>query len=592
MIRNRGIMIKLITNAKFFVFSSRSGLKEGYAAITMTILVLVVSLTIISSFTFFALKEVAVNRAYIKSIEAHYISESGLEDLTYRIILGKQFLSSEVLSVGAGSTTITVVQNGNQRIIRSEGIRDNYQQNLETRVDLVTTGANFFYGVQVDAGGVTMLNGAQVNGNLFSNGSISGGEVTGNATVAVGLSELPTVEWPMGCTSSCGNSDNFFATTTTNQDIAQSFIATASGPLNKISVFLGKVGSPTADITLRITIDVSNHPDSSQISNADATIIGSSVGVTPSWINVTFLTPPNLTIGSKYWIVLDYSKDSTVNYWNWQKDNTDGYANNTGKKTNNWSSGGANWVNVGGDLAFRLWIGGINNQISDSTIGGVGRAPVFVNVTAGGSACPNANCIVSSDPPQPLPISDGVIQDWRDVAEVGGTINGNYTVSGSQSLGPKKINGDLKISGGSTLTVTGTVWVTGNLEIENNATVKLSSGYGANSGMIVVDGLVDISNNVIMSGSGQTGSFLMVVAGKNDPTHQVMDISNNLEGAIYYAGHGRIHFNNNAATKEATAYGLDLDNNVTVTYESGLQNVNFTSGPSGGYSVKYWKEVE
>jgi hypothetical protein len=48
---------------------------------------------------------------------------------------------------------------------------------------------------------------------------------------------------------------------------------------------------------------------------------------------------------------------------------------------------------------------------------------------------------------------------------------------------------------------------------------------------------------------------------------------------------------NNAGAKEVTAYGIDMDNNATVTYESGLADIEFSTGPSGGYSVDYWRQV-
>jgi len=121
--------------------------------------------------------------------------------------------------------------------------------------------------------------------------------------------------------------------------------------------------------------------------------------------------------------------------------------------------------------------------------------------------------------------------------------------------------------------------------------VALASGYGANSGVMVVDGIVDVSNNCTFAGSGTAGSYILVLDDKNDHAGQVMDISNNVGGAIFYAANGRVHMNNNSGAKEITAYGIDLDNNATVTYEAGLVNPNFSSGPSGGYSIEYWKQV-
>ncbi|MGH9857824.1 MAG: hypothetical protein ACRD4B_08275, partial [Acidobacteriota bacterium] len=77
-----------------------------------------------------------------------------------------------------------------------------------------------------------------------------------------------------------------------------------------------------------------------------------------------------------------------------------------------------------------------------------------------------------------------------------------------------------------------------------------------------------------------------------DPGGNVMTISNNSAGVIYYAPRGKLHFSNNATAKEATAYGIELDNQATITYESGLQNTTFSSGPAGGWDITSWQEVE
>lgn len=578
--------------------------REGYAALTTVLIALGVSLSVIGSFAFFTLNEVRVNRAYVKAVEAHTAAESGVEDMTYRLVSGKQTAASDTLAVGNALTTTTLTQNGDQRIIRSEGLRDNYHQSTETRVD-VTAAFNFFYGVQVGDGGVAMDNGAQVNGNLFSNGSITGGRVTGSATVAMGLSATPSVEWPSGCAATCGNANNTFATVSDIQDIAQSFTASAGGALNKVSVFLGKNGTPTADLTLRITTDVSNRPNTSQILNGSATISQNSVGMTPSWIDVLFATPPGVTSGTKYWIVLDYGTNSATNHWNWRKDSTDGYAGHTGKSAANWSAGSPLWTDVEGDLAFRLWIGGVNTEMEDITVDGAARAPAFDDVSAGGSACPNPSCTIASDPPQALPISDAQIQEWRDEATTGGIVSGTYAVTSDTSLGPKKIAGDLDLTANNkTLTVTGTIYAQGNISVDNGSTIRCAIGYGNNSCVILADGWIHIKNNGMLAGSGTAGSYIMLLsASPCDGTstappcdtahhHAAVDLHNNAEGAIFYASRGLINAHNNVAVSELTGYGISLDNNATVTYESGLTDVRFTSGPFGGYDIRYWKKTE
>lgn len=566
---------------------------KAFAVLYLTVIIMAAVFAVAIAIAVFTFGEQMMASETARSTKSYYASEAGVEDATYRVAKALAYPANYTLAVASSTATVTVTSSGSSRIVYSEGDHLTDARNLRAFLDITSVNPQFFYGAQVDAGGMVMGNGAQVNGNLFSNGSVTGGRVTGNATAATGLAASPSAEWPSGCTTTCGNADHLFATASTNVDIAQSFTAPAAGPLNKASVFLGKVGSPAADITMRITTDVSDHPNSSQIPNADATILRTSVGATPSWIDVTFGTSPALVSGTKYWIVLDYSTNSATNHWNWRKDSTDGYANNTGEYTSNWSSGSAVWTGVGGDLAFRLWVGGTNNQIANATVDGTARAPLFSDDTVAGSACPptGPNCVIANDAPQTLPISDGVIQDFRNEAAAGGTV-GSQTISGTVSLGPKKIAGDLSIDNGATLIVTGTLWVTGQFQTSNNTAVRLDSGYGANSGVIVGDGNIDISNNATLLGSGQAGSYIMIIAAKNASGSQVLDVSNNSTGAIFYAPHGRIHFNNNAGAKEVSGYGFDLDNNATITYESGLQNVHFVSGPGASFKVKSWKETE
>lgn len=567
--------------------------RDGYAALTTMILILTVSITIIAAFSSFTLHEVNTNRAFTKSVDSHFISESGIEEGIYRILSGKLVPSNELLGVGSGTTTIQVTSVGSDRIVRSEGLHDNIQQNLETKVEVTTTGVDFHYGVQTGDGGITMAQDVQIIGNIFSNGNIigtSGDTITGDAIVAGGIDVNPQVEW------SAPNSDQPFATSTASRDIAQSFTATETGAVPKVSVMLAKVGSPASDITLHITVDNGNKPKNSDL--ASATIKNSSIGLTPSWIDVAFSSPPNLTSGTKYWIVLDYGSNSTTNYWNWRKDDTDAYAGNTGKYADDWSSGGATWKNANADLAFKIWIGGTNTKIDSVTIGdatsGTGHANLFVNDTIHGSACPNAYCIIENPARAELPISDGIIQDWKNTAACGGctVIAGNHTVSGSETLGPAKINGNLDFAQNATLTITGTIWVTGTIDISKDATIKLDTGYGTLSGILMSDDTVNVKKESTFQGSGTPGSYILLMSTKDAPASTVMDVDKNSAGVIYYAGKGRINLQKDSGAKEITAYGIDIAKDSIITYDSGLANAQFSSGPGGGYNVTNWQETQ
>lgn len=206
------------------------------------------------------------------------------------------------------------------------------------------------------------------------------------------------------------------------------------------------------------------------------------------------------------------------------------------------------------------------------------------------------NCAASSTqtilpvPAESFPITQAQIDEWKSDAAAGGTLIG-YTLgnNSSGSLGPKKISGNITLGNNSTLTLTGTVWVTGTIVFGNGDMVKLDPSYGSDSGVLVVDGTVNTGNTVTFQGSGQSGSYLMLIS-MFGPTDAI-DIGNSAAGAIFYAPNGIIDVGNGLSLKEATGYGLEVGNNTTLIYESGLANVNFTSGPAGGWDIASWEEI-
>ena len=140
----------------------------------------------------------------------------------------------------------------------------------------------------------------------------------------------------------------------------------------------------------------------------------------------------------------------------------------------------------------------------------------------------------------------------------------------------------------------GPIYVTGDFEINNNSVIKLDSSFGENGSVIIVDGKIDIYNNADIQGSGEEGSYIFCISlsdslNKNSPA---IEIQNNVTGAVFAALNGMMVINNNAAAKALMAYKIYMKNNATITYEEGLADINFSSGPSSGLEVVKWKEIE
>lgn len=229
---------------------------------------------------------------------------------------------------------------------------------------------------------------------------------------------------------------------------------------------------------------------------------------------------------------------------------------------------------------------------------------------ASGTAYPG-----SADPsPAAFPISDSQIQQWRDDAAAGGAITGNCGDSGAAEcviadngtlfLGPKKVVGNLALAKKQTLVITGTLYFTGSISISSsNVTVKCDPSYGSHSCMIIADGWINVSNNAVFQGSGASGSYLMALTaiancngGPQTPSctnHNAgLEVDNNAQGSIFYVPHSMAYVKNNARMTELTAYKITLENNAIITYQQGLADLQFSSGPTGGWVIQTWEEVE
>lgn len=482
--QNNGIKPKITTREykNFALCALRFALyqKGGYAALVTTLITIAASLITIGGLNFFSLQEVNINRNFTKSVESHYVSEAGTEDALYRIVTGKQIASSETLAVGQGMTTILITNVGGQLTIRSEGKRENLQQNLEARIDTNQTSANFNYGVQIGNGGLTMDNNTFINGGVFSSGHMVGASnatITGDA-FAAGPSRIDTMIVN-------GN---------------------ARANLIRTSVVDGTASSTTG-------------------------VIDAVVGVNAYAANLQ----TSVISRDAYYLTRD-----------------------------------------------------LGTLILGQGFPGTPAPPDLAAIN--------------------MPIPDSQLDQWESEAMAGGTHPGpcplTYGTGDTVTLGPKKIDCDLTIQGSAQITIAGPLWVKGNLTIKNSAQVTLASSFGAQSGVIMVDdpanrttsSKISVENSATISGSGTAGSYLLLVSRNNSAEgggdEKAITLKNTGASSIYYAPHGFTSVQNNANVKEITAWKLEIKNSATVTYELSLRNVQFGSGPSGGYDVKYWKEVE
>ncbi|MEK7481069.1 MAG: hypothetical protein AAB604_03145 [Patescibacteria group bacterium] len=256
-----------------------------------------------------------------------------------------------------------------------------------------------------------------------------------------------------------------------------------------------------------------------------------------------------------------------------------------------------NNTRVNGSIYSNGNITGENNPLitGDALLAG---ASTVSNVSVGGT-------IQTGLTPLPMPIPDTQLDQWEQDAQAGGIITGPcpYQPNNGALLGPIKITCDLLIDGDKNITLTGALWVQGNFHMQNNSILRLSSSFGASSGVVIVDNPANrvasskilIENNTQILGSGDPKSYVLLASRNNaiemGNNTEAIDVKNGSSAPIYYAPHGLVMLQNNVTLKEVTAYKIHMKNLAELTYESGLANVNFSTGPTGGWEIIDWKEV-
>lgn len=460
-------------------------------------------------------------------------------------------------------------------------------------------GASFNYGLQIGDGGLQMGNGAIITGSVYSNGNITVGNVsyvTGDVWIAGGVQ--PLADQQSDCTDGC--QEYVFGKNVAGEehlDIGQSFKPSTTAVINKVALKLKKVGSPP-NLTVRIITDNSGKPSKTVL--ASGTLYANLVAnhpSPPSFVEVALTSSPTLTADITYWIVVDTSLDNT-NYWIWSLDSLQGYTRGSPSWSPNWQASSPSWSSIVGDLGFKTFMGGVvtslqmsggswvngdvhANTISGATIYQDAYFQTLIDSTVQGTAYPGS----TDPPPKVFPISEANITEWQNQASEGGLTQGN--VNGCNlALGPRKIEGNLTIGNNCTVTIRSPLWITGNITAGNSSKFVLDSSFGSSSGMVIVDGRVSLGNGNDLQGSGTPGSYLMLLSTYNSLLggNEAVSVGNSTVSGIIYAPYGEVELANGASFREVSAWKIELGNNATLTYDVGLANLFFSTGPQGAYS--------
>lgn len=575
--------------------------------------ILVLALTTVAVVLFSTLFIVAGSQLYFQNTsytlqaeKATALAEAGIDKAVAALNnSGGTYNGETETFFGEGSYAVLVTSKDTvTKIVEATGYLPNKTNPKVKRVVRIEiskgVGVSFVYGLQIGEGGLELGNNNSVTGSVYSNGNVIAGSnnsVSGDVWVAGGPQGSPDQQTPDCDGANC--SDYLFGKNINNEnryDIAQSFQPSQSGLLNKISLLVKKIGNPP-DIDVRIMENDNGKPHKNNVL-ATGKLYSSLVTSSYGWIDVTFNTSPNLQVNTTYWIMVDTSTNTSNNYWAWQNDLAQGYTRGFPMWSPNWNTNSPEWNSINGELGFKSIMGGIATSVKSTgsfNIGGDVHANTIEGLTVSGDAYyqsitsstaadyfPNS----ADPPPKVFPISDANVNEWKQQAEAAGVINANITTCVG-TINSGKINGDIILENGCNITVKSPIWVTGNIILNNNNNFTLSSEYGAGSGVIIVDGIIEMNNNNKFLGTGTGSSLLMVLSAYDSRTNGIssIKINNNGNTGVFYASNGIIEPGNNNSFKELTAWKIKIVQNSIINYETGLSSTFFTSGPSGSYSL-------
>ena len=178
--------------------------KSGYFLLQVLIFGSI-AIVVISGLISFTIANSKLSRRSVLSTQAFEMAEAGVEYYRWHLSHApadfkdgtngsgpyvRNFYDKNNILIGTYTLTITPASGGGSVIIKSVGTSavDPLAKRIIVSKLSTGTGVTFHYGVQSGVGGFIMGNNSTVNGNVFSNGNITGGNgssITGNAN-AVG----------------------------------------------------------------------------------------------------------------------------------------------------------------------------------------------------------------------------------------------------------------------------------------------------------------------------------------------------------------------------------------------------------------------
>lgn len=604
---------KFILKIKMQKLKNKNIFKNGYVMLVTSVIFMSISTIIIFGLTNPIIKQLLLSKDIWNAKKSYYLAEAGVEDVMYRLkdsVMSSKFGPTETTYLEYDEEALTtIVDHYNYKEISTLSDFNGYKKTIGASVSM-GEGTSFNYGILTGEGGFTITGGSQVIGNIYSNGDILGGAgiiITGSA-IAASAGEIfkdEANETPIPPTTGI-----IFNNAYASRDFAQSFKPSTTSAVQNISIYVKKTNYP-ANFVVNLRSDNAGNPGTILTS---ATLISNQVTTNYGWVDLTFAQNITLTKDTTYWLTITgdvkSGKTSSNTYTiaannlytrgvaktgvmggTWNNTSLDGYFYlHLGSKPSKIYGYEGNYLFIGSSSSDIAWAYDVTHVDASGSI----YCQIGTN-NADGKTCDTSKGIPDT---LPMPISQANIDQWKAEAEAGGTYNGNLLVDwDGDILGPRKITGNLTVNGGGTLLVTGTLWVQGYIIVTGGGKIKISPTLGANSAIILSDQYVRVDGGGQFEGSGTPGSYPVIVSTSICPNttpcaynNSAISLSGGAGAVILNAPFGKVNINGGSGARSVSGHQIYIDGGGIVTYETGLANLSFTSGPSGGWEIMGWGE--
>ncbi|MBP6865917.1 MAG: hypothetical protein KBC12_00005, partial [Candidatus Pacebacteria bacterium] len=238
--------------------------QSGQAMIASVVFFVVLVVVVASGLVSPMARDYKTSNLNLQSKQTYYSSESGIEDVLYRLFSNIEVDENEVLSIGGGEVTTTAGRIDGVMHVGSFGDSNGINRELDLTLEEGYT-ASFDYSLQSGTGGFDITGGSSVIGSIFANGP-----VTGDSSSTITGSAVSANSPDFGLNQSNGTGapgyDVIFAKTSGSQDIAQSFTVPVDTTLNQAHFYIKKVSTPN-NIAVRLVSDSSGVPSTTTIAS-------------------------------------------------------------------------------------------------------------------------------------------------------------------------------------------------------------------------------------------------------------------------------------------------------------------------------------